>query len=143
MKIPFDIGDKERAKVMKKKSSIVLLVSSILVAVAVITAIVFGTVAFANQNNNPTPGNDPNKLTLTGKIDTIDGSSFMMLEDAPYKASDKVVVKVEADTKITDAKGIALTFSQLKAGQKVEITTLPVMLMIYPAQVKAITIVVK
>jgi hypothetical protein len=83
------------------------------------------------------------KLVLSGKIEKVETKSFMLLEDAPPKASDKVVVKIESDTNISDGKGKKLNLSDLKAGQKVEVTTFPIMMMMYPVQVKAISVVVR
>jgi hypothetical protein len=83
-----------------------------------------------------------NTLILTGKIEKVENKSFMLIEDSPPKASDKVVVKVEGSTNIT-GNGKKLDFSDLKAGQRVEVTTYPAMTMMYPVQVKAISIVVR
>jgi hypothetical protein len=88
-------------------------------------------------------GRGGGNLVLTGKINSVDNQSFMMLEDAPHKASDKVVVKIQGSTNISDSNGKKLNFSDLKAGQRVEVTTLPVMTMMYPAQVRAISVVVR
>lgn len=122
---------------MNKKYKIASIVTIVL---ALIIAIVFGTVAMANQNTQP---NNPDRLTMSGKIESVETGSFVLLEDAPYKASDKVVLKVDANTKIVDGSGKTLQLSELKAGQRVEVITPSVFTMMYPVQTYAYSIVVK
>jgi hypothetical protein len=93
--------------------------------------------------NQTTQSNNPDRLTMTGKIESVDNGALTLLEDAPYKASDKVILKVDANTNITDANGKTLQLSDLKAGQRIEVVTPSIFTMMYPVQTTAFSIVAK
>jgi hypothetical protein len=112
----------------------------LLLFAAIATA--FGAAALANNGNNGNDGNDSNSqnLFLKGTIDSVNDNGFILREDAPYQASDRVVVTVDEKTRLTDSHGKTFKLTDLKPGQRVTVETLPVMIMIYPAQVTAISV---
>lgn len=89
---------------------------------------------------SPQPSIGPDRITLAGKIDSLDSFGFQLLQGPRYKSTDKVIVSIDQNTKIVDATGQPLKLADLKQGQEVTLETDPVMTMIYPTQVKGYSV---
>lgn len=94
-----------------------------------------------------TPGSSqtpvgPDRITIEGKIDSVNNSGLQLLNGPHYKETDRVVVNLYQNAKIVDAKGQSLKLADLKKGYRVTVETDPVAIMTFPAQVKAYTVTV-
>lgn len=95
--------------------------------------------------DNPQPGSgpsSPDRVNLAGKIDRLDSSGFQLLQGPRYEEADRVIVSIDQNTRIVDARGQTLKFADLKQGQEVIFETDPVTIMIFPAQMKAYSVTV-
>ena len=68
----------------------------------------------------------PDRVTLMGKIDTLDGTGFQLLAGPRYEKNDRVTINVDQGTKILDAKGQSLKLTDLKQGQEITVETDPI-----------------
>lgn len=119
-------------KFSKLKFSLLI---GLLVALLSISAAVVGMNTLAS---NKDAGQNSQRITIKGAIKSIDtaGNFFVITADAPAQAGDQVIVKIDRDSKLVGTGGKTLKFADLKVDQKVAVETDPVMIMIYPAQVK-------